>query len=80
MDIIVISHIYYRTHGTLGEFQIKPLLNTTAQCRWRVGGALQCTWRSAWCRIMESVLEALGPVGAELGERAACCCSLCSIS
>lgn len=38
------------------------------------------TWRRAWCRIIVSVLEALGPDGPELGERAACCCSLCSIS
>lgn len=38
------------------------------------------TWRRACCRIMVSVLETFELVGAELGERAACCCSLCSIS
>jgi len=41
---------------------------------------MQCTWRRACCRIMVSALDTLEPVGAELGESVACCCSLCSIS
>lgn len=38
------------------------------------------TCRSAWCRIMLSALLTLGTVWAALGDRAACCWSLCSIS
>lgn len=45
-------------------------------CRDGKGG----TCRSAWCRIMLSALLTLGTVWAALGDSAACCWSLCSIS
>lgn len=38
------------------------------------------TCRSVWCRMMFSCLLTLETAGAAVGDKAACCCSLCSIS
>lgn len=42
--------------------------------------AAPLTCRSVWCRMMFSCLLTLETAGAVVGDKAACCCSLCSIS